>query len=44
LQRELTLSNVSDPDPPGAFRLIYGSHPTTVERIGTAVAFQRSAR
>jgi STE24 endopeptidase len=44
LQRELTLNNVSDPDPPAAFRLIFGSHPTTVERIGMAVAFQRAAR
>jgi STE24 endopeptidase len=44
LQRELTLTNVSDPDPPAAFRVIYGSHPTAVERIGSAVAFQREAR
>jgi STE24 endopeptidase len=41
LQRELAVSNVSDPDPPAAFRLIFGSHPTTLERIGAAVAFER---
>jgi STE24 endopeptidase len=44
LQRELTLTNVSDPDPPAGFRLLFGTHPTTVERIGAAVAFQRGAR
>ena len=41
LQRELALTNVSDPDPPAAFRLVFGSHPTTVERIGAARAYER---
>ena len=35
------LRNVSDPDPPDAYRLVFGTHPTTVERIGIALAFER---
>ena len=41
LQRQLALANLSDPDPPAAFRFISGSHPTTLERIGAAVAYER---
>ncbi len=35
------LRNVSDPDPPAFPRLLLGTHPTTVERIGIAEAFRR---
>ena len=40
LQRRLALANVSDPKPPGFFQAVFGSHPTTMERIGAAVAFR----
>ena len=41
LQRQLAVTNVSDPDPPGVFRLLFGSHPTTLQRIGAATAYER---
>jgi STE24 endopeptidase len=34
LERRLALRNVSDPDPPGPLHVLFGTHPTTVERIG----------
>jgi STE24 endopeptidase len=40
-ERRITLQNVADPDPPGWARWLLGSHPSTVERIGAAVAFER---
>jgi STE24 endopeptidase len=40
LQRRLALSNVSDPDPPGLVRALLRTHPTTIERIGAAVAWR----
>ena len=44
LQRQLALANVSDPDPPALYRSLFGSHPSTVERIGAAIAFEREER
>ena len=41
LQTRLALSNISDPDPPGLLHFLFGSHPSTMERIGAAVAFRR---
>jgi STE24 endopeptidase len=41
LERRLALANVADPDPPRAFQLVFGTHPTTVERIGIARRFER---
>lgn len=41
LQRELARTNVSDPDPPGIYSFLFGSHPTTIERLGAAEAFER---
>ena len=40
LQRSLALTNISDPDPPGFYQAVFGSHPTTMERIGAALAFR----
>jgi Zn-dependent protease with chaperone function len=40
LQLALARANVSDPDPPGWYRAVFGTHPTTVERIGAARAFE----
>jgi Zn-dependent protease with chaperone function len=44
LQRKLALSSVSDPDPPAIPQFLLGSHPTTVQRIGEALAWENGAR
>jgi STE24 endopeptidase len=44
LQREIALRNVTDPDPPEPYRLLFASHPSTVERIGAALAWERGER
>jgi STE24 endopeptidase len=44
LQVKLAETNVSDPDPPGVFQFLLGSHPTTVERIGEAEAWRAGER
>jgi STE24 endopeptidase len=41
LQTRLARTNRSDPDPPGWVRFLFGTHPTTVERIGAALAYER---
>ncbi|MEA2269188.1 MAG: endopeptidase [Solirubrobacteraceae bacterium] len=41
-ERRITVQNVSDPDPPRWAQVLFGTHPTTVERIGAAVAFRTS--
>ncbi len=41
LERRLALSNVSQPDPPALTQLLFGTHPTTVERIGAGEAWAR---
>jgi STE24 endopeptidase len=38
-ERRITVKNVGDPDPPELLHLLFGTHPTTVERIGYGVAF-----
>jgi STE24 endopeptidase len=43
-ERGITLKNIAEPDPPRWARLLFGSHPTTLERIGAAVAFRDAAR
>jgi STE24 endopeptidase len=42
MERRLALVNLSDPDPPAALRWLFGTHPSTIERIGAGVAFERS--
>ncbi len=44
LERRLALSNVSQPDPPALTQLLFGTHPTTVERIGAGEAYARGIR
>lgn len=39
VERRLALSNLSDPDPPVLVQALFGTHPTTMERIGYAVAW-----
>ncbi|MEZ0290951.1 MAG: M48 family metallopeptidase [Solirubrobacteraceae bacterium] len=40
-QRRIAVKNVSDPQPPGVARFLLGTHPSTLERIGMAKAFER---
>jgi len=44
LERSLTLRNLGDPDPPAVFHALFGTHPTTVERIGFGEALRQTAR
>jgi STE24 endopeptidase len=44
LQKRLADRNLADPDPPGVFGFLFGTHPSTVDRIGAAVAWQRGER
>jgi STE24 endopeptidase len=41
LERRLALQNVSDPDPPELLQTLFGTHPTTLQRIGVGEAFRR---
>jgi Zn-dependent protease with chaperone function len=41
LERSLAISNVSDPDPPGWARVLFGTHPDAMERIGAGLAWAR---
>jgi STE24 endopeptidase len=43
-KRRLAVNNVSDPDPPELWHLVFGTHPTTVDRIGIGVAYQKGER
>jgi Zn-dependent protease with chaperone function len=38
LQQRLAVRNLSDPDPPALLHELFGTHPTTLERIGAGVA------
>jgi STE24 endopeptidase len=42
-ERGITIKNVAEADPPRWARLLFGSHPTTLERIGAAIAFRDAA-
>ncbi|GGF31538.1 hypothetical protein GCM10011519_01110 [Marmoricola endophyticus] len=39
MQRRLAAQSLGDPDPPLVYRLVFGTHPTTVQRIGAARAY-----
>ncbi|HEY1277530.1 MAG TPA: M48 family metallopeptidase [Thermoleophilaceae bacterium] len=41
LERRLALRNVVDPDPPGLLQILFGTHPTTVQRIGIGLEWAR---
>ena len=43
-QRRLALQNLSEPDPPALSRLLFGTHPTTLQRIGTGLAWEKGER
>jgi STE24 endopeptidase len=44
LQEQLADRNLSDPDPPGAFTFLFGTHPPAIDRIGAALAWERGDR
>ena len=44
LQRRLAINNIGDPDPPAVLQFLFGTHPSTMERIGAAVEFKREDR
>ena len=41
-EQKLALHNISDPDPPGAWRALFGTHPTTLQRIGIGKAYNET--
>jgi STE24 endopeptidase len=43
-ERRITLRNVSEPDPPAWLHALLATHPTTVQRIGIAKAFEAGRR
>jgi STE24 endopeptidase len=43
-ERSISLRNLADPDPPRWVSLLLGTHPSTVRRIGTALAYEQGAR
>jgi STE24 endopeptidase len=44
LQQRLADRNLSDPDPPAVWSFLFRTHPTTMERIGAALAWERGER
>ncbi len=40
-QQNIAIKNVSDPDPPELAHFLLGTHPTTMDRIGLALRFER---
>jgi Zn-dependent protease with chaperone function len=43
-EKRISVTNVSDPDPPNWITWTMGTHPPTLDRIGAAVAFERGER
>jgi STE24 endopeptidase len=41
-EKRITVKNIAEPEPPGWAELLFGTHPTTLQRIGAAVAFRDS--
>ena len=41
-ERRLAIRNISDPDPPGLWQILFGTHPTTLQRIGIGKAFNET--
>jgi STE24 endopeptidase len=44
LQKRLAVTNVSDPTPPDILHFLFGTHPTTMERIGAAETYRREGQ
>jgi len=43
-EQRITVRNISEPEPPGWAKVLFGTHPTTLQRIGAAEAFRAAAR
>ena len=43
-ERRIVLQNLGDPDPPRLLHVLFGTHPSTVERIGIARAYEKGVR
>lgn len=41
VERKLTIDNVGEPEPPRVLQLLFGTHPTTMDRIGAALTWSR---
>jgi STE24 endopeptidase len=41
VERKLAVDNVSEPKPPRILHVLFGTHPTTVDRIGAALTWSR---
>src|SRR3954453_966796 len=39
VERKLSLQNLGDPDPPGWLQLVFGTHPSTLDRIGSGLSW-----
>ena len=44
LEKRLTIQNISDPDPPELLQALFGTHPTTMERLGYGGGYEALAR
>ncbi len=44
LERSLALRNIGDPDPPAITQRLFGTHPTTLERIGFGKRWEQEGR
>ena len=42
VERKLAVQNLSDPDPPKWLQFLFGTHPSTVTRIGYGLTWARS--
>ena len=41
-EQRLAVHNISDPDPPAVWQLLFGTHPTTLQRIGIGKTFDET--
>ena len=41
MERRLARVNLTDPDPPALYGFLFATHPSVVERVGAALAFER---
>jgi STE24 endopeptidase len=40
-ERRIAVRNITDPNPPGFFQVLFATHPTTLDRIGIGEAWRR---
>ena len=41
-EQRLAVHNISDPDPPNVWQVLFGTHPTTLQRIGIGEAYDET--